>query len=341
MTPDWEQQRVFLVSDPSHTAEVRRFATQLAEAAGFDESETGKVAIVSTELATNLIKHAARSQILIRPLNTKRGRGIELLSLDQGSGIANLAECLRDGYSTAGTQGAGLGAIRRLSGEFDIQSLPGRGTAVFARFWSADSAATPLEQIAVGAVCTAMPGEERCGDGWAYEPLAGRAVFVVVDGLGHGPAAAVAAQRAIASVREHRAGAPATIVQRAHEALSATRGAALAVAVVDFEEQVVRYCGIGNISAAIVTGERLRRLVNHNGIAGHEARKIVEFSYPWTADCVLIMHSDGLATRWDLQDYPGLIQRHPSLIAGILYRDFLRGRDDVTALVAKQKQDKS
>jgi hypothetical protein len=242
---------------------------------------------------------------------------------------------LRDGYSTAGSAGTGLGAIARLATEFDIQTQPGKGTAVMARLWGGKIGETSKDHIAIGAICKPMPGETRCGDGWGCELLADRCIVVLVDGLGHGTGAAAAAELAVASVRQHRAKAPAAIVQYAHDALRATRGAALAVAEIDLAQQSLRFCGIGNISATIISGDSLRHLVSYNGTAGHEARKIVEFTYPWSANALLIMHSDGLMTRWNLQAYPGLLQRHPSLIAGVLYRDFVRGRDDVTVLTAK------
>ena len=335
MIPVWERQRTFEISEPSHVAEVRRFTRQLAEAAGFNESQAGGVALVTTELATNLLKHASSGEIVVRPIVERDIAGVELLALDKGSGIANLAESLRDGYSTAGSAGTGLGAVARLAAEFDIQTQPGKGTAVMARLWGGKLAEASDDHIAVGAICKPMPGETRCGDGWGCELLADRCILVLVDGLGHGTGAAAAAELAVASVQQHRAKAPAAIVQSAHDALRATRGAALAVAEIDFAQQSIRYCGIGNICATIIAGDNLRHLVSYNGTAGHEARKIVEFTYPWSANALLIMHSDGLMTRWNLQAYPGLLQRHPSLIAGVLYRDFVRGRDDVTVLAAK------
>jgi anti-sigma regulatory factor (Ser/Thr protein kinase) len=337
MIPIWERQTIFEISESSHVAQVRRFTTELAEDSGFNESQAGAVALVTTELATNLLKHARDGEIVVRPIVERGIAGVELLALDKGSGIANLAESLRDGYSTAGSPGTGLGAITRLAAEFDIQTQPGKGTAVMARLWSAKHADDSDDHIAFGAICKAMPGQTRCGDGWGCELLADRCVLALVDGLGHGTSAAAAAELAVASVQQHRAKAPAAIVQYAHDALRATRGAALAVAEIDWTQQSLRYCGLGNISATIIAGDTLRHLVSYNGTAGHEARKIVEFTYPWSANALLIMHSDGLMTRWNLQAYPGLLQRHPSLIAGVLYRDFVRGRDDVTVLAAKMR----
>jgi hypothetical protein len=100
---------------------------------------------------------------------------------------------------------------------------------------------------------------------------------------------------------------------------------------------VVRFAGLGNISARLVRDGGVRHLVSHNGTAGHAARRIDEFTYPWTPDDRLVMHSDGLATQRDLDAYPGLMERHPSLVAAVLYRDFTRGRDDATVVVARER----
>ena len=97
----------------------------------------------------------------------------------------------------------------------------------------------------------------------------------------------------------------------------------------------MRYAGLGNIAGAIVGDAPVRHMVSHNGTAGHEARKFEEFTYPWPEGALVVVHSDGLATHWDLGRYPGLMQREPSLVAGVLYRDFSRRRDDVTVVVVR------
>jgi hypothetical protein len=275
--------------------------------------------------------------------------GIEILALDKGPGIANVAEALRDGYSTSGSPGTGLGAIGLLAAFFDIHSVPGIGTALLARLW-ATSLPSPLlsgegrgVRLEVGVVCLPKAGEEICGDAWAVEQFAGRSVVLVADGLGHGPEAAQAASEAVKVFRAHPHLTPAEMIEAIHTALRATRGAAVAIAEVDTLRHSVRFAGVGNIAGVIWTADENRHLVSHNGTAGLEVRKIQEFTYSWRAAAsgepsLLILHSDGLATHWDLARYPGLAQRHPSLIAGVLYRDFNRGRDDVTVVVAKSNR---
>jgi anti-sigma regulatory factor (Ser/Thr protein kinase) len=329
------RQQSLPVRDPSHSAEARRTVTRLVSDAGFDETDTGNVSIIVTELATNLLKHATGGEILLRPIGRGAALGVELIALDRGPGIANLTQCFRDGYSSAGSSGNGLGAIARLAGDFDIYSMPGKGTAVLARVWPRCHTMENSHGIELGIISLPKPGEEVCGDGWQCELLADKSLCFVADGLGHGSNAAVAAHEAVDVLTEYRGKTPAEIVERAHAALRSTRGAALAVAQIDHPQKTVRFCGVGNIAGAIVAGGRTRQMVSLNGTAGLEVRKITEFSYPWSSESTLIMHSDGLMTRWDLELYPALAQRHPSLIAAMLYRDFNRNRDDVTVLVAK------
>jgi hypothetical protein len=97
----------------------------------------------------------------------------------------------------------------------------------------------------------------------------------------------------------------------------------------------VRYAGVGNISAVIVTGEGTRSLVSHNGTVGHQMRKAQEFVYPWTSGALLVVHSDGLATHWKLDQYPGLLRQDPALVAAMLYRDHSRRRDDVSVVACR------
>ena len=324
------------VREKSAVAEARREVTGLARAVGFNESDIGRVAIVVTEAASNLVKHTPQGQLLARAFDRSGVAVIELLALDQGLGIANIGESLRDGFSTAGSPGTGLGAIKRLSDVFDIYSAPGKGVALVAQLWprkpAGGSHPAPLE---IGAVCLPKPGEVARGDAWAVEWRGGHCLILVVDGLGHGPDAAVAAMTAVNALRTHPQLSPAALIEFAHGALRSTRGAALAVADLDLAGEV-RYAGIGNIAGVVRAPDVARHMVSHAGIVGHEVRKVQEFVYPWSQDSLLVMHSDGLATQWNLDQYPGLVGRRPSLIAGVLYRDFARGRDDVTVVVAKK-----
>jgi anti-sigma regulatory factor (Ser/Thr protein kinase)/serine/threonine protein phosphatase PrpC len=325
------------VSDSSHVGEARRTAVESAEAMGMVESEAGAVAIAVTELGTNLLKHGKAGKIVFQALGNGV-RGLRVLSLDKGPGIKDITAALEDGYSTSGTSGSGLGAVRRLATHFDIYSLRDRGTCVLAEFWPKKKAPAANPSLHLGVISLPIRGEEVCGDGWASRTTADNIYLMVVDGLGHGMFAADAAREAERIFAETESTSPSDILRDCHDALKKTRGAAGAVAAINKEKRTLTFSGVGNISATLITPQGRRGLASHNGTLGHQMHKTQEFAFPWSEDSVLIMYSDGLISRWDLDTYPGIISRHPSIVAAALYRDFDRERDDVTVLVAKNSE---
>lgn len=338
------------IEDASAVGEVRRAAQTMASRLGFEAGDLNDVALVATEAATNLVKHAHSGEILLRPLaqplrrNGPSQLGVEVLAIDRGPGLMNRDRAGDDGWSTAGSLGIGLGAIRRLSFRSDLFSQSGKGTAVVAQLFRAEDeedskAGTGRSEPLIGAVSVPKTGEEECGDSWVVEgPNSGegRLRAFVVDGLGHGSEAARAANAAIQALGGCSEAAPEVALERVHLALRATRGAAAAIADVDFGRAIVTYCGIGNIAGVLVRDDEVRHLVSHNGILGHTATRFHVFQYPWSANSMLIMHSDGIGTRWNLAGYPGLLSHHPALAACVLYRDFARGSDDVTVLALRE-----
>jgi anti-sigma regulatory factor (Ser/Thr protein kinase) len=310
----------------------------MARRLGFAETECGKAALIVTEAAGNLVKHAGGGEILLRPMERSGIGGLEIVVLDKGPGLPDLDRCLRDGFSTSGTPGTGLGAIARLSDMLEIYTKAQVGTALMAQLW-----AGPLPRYQgwweIGAAHVPAPRETVSGDGWAVVEQPDRCVVLVVDGLGHGAVAAEATHEAERVFREQVRLNPAELIQVLHDALRSTRGAAVAVAAIDPTAQVLRFAGVGNISGTISQGGSSRSLVSHNGTVGHALRKVQEFSYPFPSEALLVLHTDGLSSHWQLDQYPGLAIRHPSLIAGVLYRDFKRGRDDVTVVALRRAKE--
>lgn len=325
----------FEVHDSSQVAQARRGAASLAQRFGFDEPAIGRLTLALTEAATNLHKHAREGELLLRPLEEGGRVGIEVIALDRGPGIADLALCLRDGYSTAGSPGTGLGALSRVADEFDVHTVLGKGTVMRAVVWAQTSRGVAASSMTIGLVCQPKPGEEVCGDDWAADLKDGRALLGVADGLGHGPDAHKAARATTMALHANAARNPAAIVDSMHAAARPTRGSAVGVCEIDVAGRICRFAGVGNIACTVVSEASTRQLVSHNGIVGHSMRAVQEFSVPWPQTGLLVMHSDGVSMQWNLDAYPGLRTRHPSLIAAVLYRDFSRQRDDVTVLVAK------
>jgi anti-sigma regulatory factor (Ser/Thr protein kinase) len=326
------------VQDSSQVAAARRLGTAYAASVGFEGAECSKIELILTEIATNLLKHAGEGEIMLRDLSEPYGSGVEILSLDKGPGIPDAARAFSNGFSTAGSPGTGLGAIARLSSQCDIWAAPGQGTALLARVLkpSRSTSPGPRSQFRLGVISLPMPGENDCGDAWTTTHRLEGLRVMVADGLGHGTFAQDASRAAVRVTVENGHLAPVDLVHRIHDGLRATRGAAVAVADIQRTDSSIRYVGVGNIAGAVITEDKIRQMVSHNGTAGHQVSKVQEFSYPWRVDSTLVMHSDGLISHWSLSPYPGLLQKDPSLIAGVLYRDFGRGRDDVTVVVVRE-----
>lgn len=322
------------LSDASHAGLARRAITRCAEGISMDETDCGRLAVAVTEMATNVLKHAQKGKILCEPLVNNGSHGLRIIAVDGGPGIQNIATALSDGFSTAGTAGSGLGAVQRLATHFDIFSVPDHGTCVLAEFWPHKKVPSP-SPLQIGVVSVPVRGETVCGDGWKVKVNADRTYLMVVDGLGHGEFAAEAAREAERILSDAQSNSPLVVLRDCHDALRKTRGAAVAVAAIDRDKRTLSFCGVGNISASLVSTQGSRGIASHNGTVGHNFQRAQEFTFPWDDSSVLIMHSDGVSARWDLDRYPGIRKKHASLIATTLYRDFARERDDATVLVAK------
>lgn len=326
------------LTDSSSIGAARRTAGVIGGRVGLSVDELSNLSIVVSELAGNALRHAVGGLVVFRSLGAGPAHGVEVLCIDRGPGMHDVERCFRDGFSTGGTMGTGLGAARRLATAFDIFSRPGQGTIVLARLWS--GAVVPNEPLLVGALALPLAGETRCGDGWAVTTHGPVTSLLLVDGLGHGAGAADAAALAIQIFRDHPALPPTECLAVLHQGLRATRGAAAAIAQLEPGPGPgtgqVRFAGIGNIAARIVTPpDGTRSLVSHNGIVGLHSVRSHEFTYPFPPGAALVMHSDGVTSHWKPEAYPGLLRRDPAIVAGLIHRDFSRGKDDSSVVVCR------
>jgi anti-sigma regulatory factor (Ser/Thr protein kinase) len=322
----------FRVEAAGTASAVRRAAERLAAELGMPERRSNGLAIVAAEAAGNLVKHADEGVLLVRTVRAGDQAGVEIVAIDSGPGMDDVARAIGDGHSTAGTLGIGLGAIVRQAGWADLHSVPGKGTVLVAQVWQS---AAPEPAWASG-FTRPLTGEPVCGDGFAAREVDGRRQVMVCDGLGHGRLAAAATQEAVRVFAETPAGSPAAVVEALHRTLGHTRGAALAVAELDTGAGLVRYAGLGNIAGTILMPDGTRRgMVSLPGIAGHQRRQIREYDYALPPDAVVLMHSDGVVDRWNPANYPGLLTHSPQVIAATVLRDAGTRRDDAGVLVAR------
>ena len=317
------------VEDPSAASACRGAALALASRLRFPEARADQLALAVTEAASNLDKHASQGSMLLRIARDEGKPGIEMVTIDAGPGFRDAEEVLRDGHSTSGTLGIGLGAIRRLADFCDLYSAAGHGTALVARFWPAPHPGT----LPCAGLVRPITGESECGDVFGAVEADGQLTGVLCDGLGHGPLAARAAMEAVAAVLEDPAGEPAVLVERAHRRVTHTRGGALAV--VQAAGGVVRFAGLGNITAVILADGTRKGMLSVPGIAGHQARTIRQFEYAAPPGAAIILHSDGISGRWQPTALPGLNTRDPLVVAAALLAQAGTRRDDAGVLVLK------
>jgi anti-sigma regulatory factor (Ser/Thr protein kinase) len=325
----------FTMDDSSRVGEARRFGAVLGGRAALDEVQAGKLALIVTELGTNLVRHA-RSGTLLLAVREAAGE-VEVVAIDRGPGIADVAQSLGDGFSTGSTPGTGLGAVRRLASDFDIHSAVPDGTIIIARVRRTGVATLgEPHSIRAAGICVAVTGEQVCGDAWAIALDGTRAGLVVADGLGHGPAAAQASCAALAGFVEEPLADPRRQIERAHANLRGTRGAAVSALHLDAEGAVIRSSGAGNIAARVISGSRDRALLSQHGTVGLQIRKPEEATLDWPPHALVVVHSDGLETRWTPERLWPVLGRDPLLAAAILLRDHSRGRDDATVVVVRR-----
>ena len=293
------QSLALVVHDANEVGAARRAVVTLAERLGCTDTVGGKVALVVTELATNLVRHGGGGELLVRAVGE---RGLEIVAIDRGPGMGSVEQAFRDGYSTGGTNGTGLGAVRRIADGCDIFSAPGAGTAVLARIGLGRPACT--RRVAVSGVSVAMAGEMVCGDAWAWSADADRWSVLMVDGLGHGPTAAIAAAEAVRIFGEHPAADP-----------------------VDFVRSPTRRCGPPAVLRSawprwIAAGagdiHRRRQHRRRDRDRRQERAACVTWPASWATNpedagihlsvvrrSILVLYSDGLQSRWQLEGIQG------------------------------------
>lgn len=327
----------YKVEDKSYVSFLKREIHNLATNAGFSSQRTGEIDIIVSELSSNLIKFVGVGEFLYRIATDAKGDFFELFCIDAGRGIPNLAQMMKDGSTTSQTLGQGLGAVKRLSDASSIYTLRNWGTVVHSKIYKeVQPNFVRRENIELGVVQVNMPGEAQCGDGYAVKYAHGGVFFFLGDGLGHGDHAYDAVQAAITAFKACRERSLVSIFQYIHQEVKKTRGLVGTIAFLDFKTNKWSLCGIGNISTSIFTGLEVKNYTPYNGIIGlNIPRTLTESVFEVQKFQTLVMHSDGLRSRWNLSSLAGLLKHPSSIIAGTLFKEHARRTDDMSVLVAK------
>lgn len=327
----------FNLPDRSYQASVRAETRRIADYAGFRGHRLGEIEIIIAEITSNLVKHTDKGGYLLVRALTDELKGIEIIAIDEGPGMNVPADMMRDGKSTTKTLGQGLGAIKRLSNEFDIYSMSGWGSIILSRsFVDKDANEKTGGSFQVVGINVCKPGEQVSGDAWSFIQKGKMLRGIVVDGLGHGRDAHEAAIEAVTVFSKTLGQSPVDQLYSIHQNLKRTRGGVINIVHIDTLNNQLVYSGVGNISMKVVSYVQSKGCYSYNGIVGHIMPGVLNnHTVQWQQTDMIIIHSDGISTRWDIQKYPNILQHHPLMLCGVLYKDHNRGTDDATIVFGK------
>jgi anti-sigma regulatory factor (Ser/Thr protein kinase)/serine/threonine protein phosphatase PrpC len=355
MTAEAGATRFRIANEPDATRAVVA-ATRIGRDAGLDEVGAQAVSTAVSELVRNILKYAGSGEVLFRETSYGGSRGLIVTARDRGPGIADIEAALKDHFSSSGTLGLGLPGVRRMMDEFHIESEPGKHTTVSCLKWDnpprgassrqflkhaeagsescdADSGdkTMPLEHSFFGRPCA---GQHVSGDLAVVESRDNQLMLAVVDGLGHGPEAHRVSSRIRDYLVSHWSEDVVGTMRKLHEYLRGSIGAVAGLAVIDTHSGQVRYTGIGN-TAYRVFGSRNLRMVSTAGSLGHQIRSPKVQTHILTEGDVIVMYSDGIKDRFDLEDYPQLRYQNADTIARNIVDRFSKSHDDAICLVLR------
>lgn len=328
----------YKIDDRSLIAFIKREIHNLALQIGFTPHRAAETDIIVAELTSNLIKYANGGELLYRAHLENDQNQIEIYCLDKGVGFENVAKIMNDGYSSSNTLGHGLGSIKRLSNDFQIYSIRNWGCVQYVKICERlDITLPPLKScLNYTTIAVNYPGEKLCGDGYYVKHSNKGFQIFVGDGLGHGESANEAVEAAIKVFRQTIEWEPANILREIHTKVKKTRGLVATIASVDYKSEVWNICGIGNINTRIYNGLENKTYTPYNGIIGHNIPRTLNSTIvPYKKHQIIIMHSDGLRTRWSLNDLTSIFKQSPGIIAASLFKENIRGTDDATILAGK------
>jgi anti-sigma regulatory factor (Ser/Thr protein kinase) len=339
------EKEVIVVAYTSDILPAQQTVRKVATEVGFDTTSIEEMAVVVSELVTNLVKHTGGGIISITSLAADGRVGIQIESDDDGVGIANIEQAMTDGFSTSGSLGYGLGTVNRLMDQMDIVSSPGKGVHLICQRWlrtaAPDHSQIPLE---IGVATQPKLGFEDNGDSfvvkrWGYSILVG-----VIDGLGHGNLAHYAAETARTYIETHYDQPMGRIFGGVAHVCRATRGVVLALARFDFLQPApadqdppfhLTYANIGNIECRVFNSPQPVNLILRRGVLGGVAPNAAINESPWYMRNIMVLHSDGLTTHWRWEDFGDLEGQSAAVIAHRLIRTLAKEDDDATVLVVK------
>ncbi|MBZ0243914.1 MAG: SpoIIE family protein phosphatase [Bacteroidales bacterium] len=338
------------IENESDVGVCRRKAVNAAVKMGFDKVKTGEIAILVSELVTNVLKHGgSKGKIVICQLeDSNNKKAIEFWCCDSGNGISNVQNAIQDGYSEKSSLGIGLGTIRRFSDELEINPV---SSAEFKEKFSLESHGlnhcirslkwVPTKiwmglnhKLLSGAAFRPMPGEQVNGDAYLVNHTGPDTTIIsVIDGLGHGKQAHIASQLAKEQLMLKPDLPLDELMKFVHNSIRGTRGVTIGLALINTQINKISFCGIGNIESFIMTPLGKINLMSYGGICGHNIRTPRVFENDFKPGDSVCFYSDGITSRWKPEDIDW--SQSPQTNAELILNQYSRPNDDATVLIVR------
>jgi len=335
------QQPIQQKTEVKHSTDLsalRQVSKTTAAAIGFSERESEEIVLAVSELASNLVRHAGGGMVILTPLSNDGRSGIQIESVDKEPGIPDIERAMTDGFSTVGSLGYGLGTVNRLMDELDIESQPGAGTHIVCRRWvRVNEASSKLCPLSFGAATRPHPQMGLNGDAFVIKQWGESALVGVIDGLGHGQWAQRAAQTARRYVESHFAQLLGETFRGVGRSCRPTRGVVMALVRFDWAQEKLTFATVGNIEMRVFNSPEPVKFVIRRGIIGLNAPNPVVTEHHWEPSNIMVIHSDGVRTHWQWEDFPELANESATITAQRLLHVLAKEEDDATVVVARGK----
>jgi len=329
------------ISDPADSTRAQHTIERIAAELGFENETSSKLGLVASELATNLHKHAGGGTLSVSKLEMDSQTGIRIESADSGPGIQDIEAAFTTGTSTAGSLGLGLSIVNQTMDEVEITTPEGTaaGTRLVADRWLTPDYETKNPcPVSIGAASRAISPDEANGDAFITKTWNDKTLVGVIDGLGHGSRAHKAATTARTYVESHAERPLASIFRGTDRACKGSRGVVMALAKFDWLENTLTFANIGNINVK-VSGPEWTGLIVRRGVIGGNNPGPSVVTREWDPGYTIVMHSDGISTRWDWNEIRDGGDEPAGVIANRLLKQYGKSNDDATALVVTESND--
>ncbi|HQU14694.1 MAG TPA: SpoIIE family protein phosphatase [Gammaproteobacteria bacterium] len=325
--------------DESAQVLVRSKLRAVSRRMGYSEVLRERMELVCNEMMSNQVKYAIGSGWVQLWETNEPKPALDLFAIDRGPGVFNLPAAMVDGYSTSGSLGKGLGAIRRLAHESEFYTLPKglepespwHGFAIWARFYVDER--VPQSTYELGMYLRAYQDSTHNGDGIFVRHTNGRVQWLHMDGLGHGLEAAQVVDGNADLLEEELP--LEVLIERLSRRLEGGRGAVGMAVSLDAHEQSGAICGVGDMAAFLISNGQKRVISFSPGILGHAHRSLDKTALAFPRQALMITASDGMRRNWSLQTFPSLWRLHPQLIALLMGAVASRVNDDQSILAIR------